>query len=183
MLSSPWGFGIRACIGSQFALWESKLFLAVILRCFRCVGGRQKKNTAGRSLSKSKCRRLKAAQHALQPANVLCWYANRTANRDMPGTVSARLTVRCGCCCRRLVVPEGYVALPSTADGGAAPSPHRLALYVYRRPGRESVLQVGMPSSNKFCDAVHFNPQHSTSFDCLAWGTFANGFCQWAAWP
>lgn len=35
--SSPWGFGIRACIGSQFALWESKLFLAVILRCFRCV--------------------------------------------------------------------------------------------------------------------------------------------------
>jgi len=29
----------------------------------------------------------------------------------------------------------------STADGGAAPSPHHLALYVYRRPGRESVLQ------------------------------------------
>jgi hypothetical protein len=42
----------------------------------------------------------------------------------------------------RLVVPEGYVAQPSTADGGAAPSPHRLALYIYRRPGRESVLQV-----------------------------------------
>jgi hypothetical protein len=32
---SPWGFGIRACIGSQFALWEAKLFLAVILRCFK----------------------------------------------------------------------------------------------------------------------------------------------------
>lgn len=44
--------------------------------------------------------------------------------------------------CCRLVVPEGYVAQPSTADGGAAPSPHRLALYIYRRPGRESVLQV-----------------------------------------
>ena len=42
----------------------------------------------------------------------------------------------------RLVVPEGYVAVGSTADGGAAPSPHHLALYVYRRPGRESVLQV-----------------------------------------
>jgi hypothetical protein len=35
---SPWGYGIRACIGSQFALWEAKLFLAVILRCFRLVG-------------------------------------------------------------------------------------------------------------------------------------------------
>lgn len=34
--NSPWGYGIRACIGSQFALWEAKLFLAVILRCFRC---------------------------------------------------------------------------------------------------------------------------------------------------
>jgi hypothetical protein len=42
----------------------------------------------------------------------------------------------------RVVVPEGYVAMPSTADGGAAPSPHRLALHVYRRPGREAVLQV-----------------------------------------
>lgn len=55
------------------------------------------------------------------------------------------------------------MALPSTADGGAAPSPHRLALYVYRRPGRESVLQVGKClQGNKFCDAVRFDPQHST---------------------
>lgn len=49
----------------------------------------------------------------------------------------------CAMLCCRLVVPEGYVAVGSTADGGAAPSPHRLALHIYRRPGRESVLQVG----------------------------------------
>lgn len=32
---NPWGFGIRACIGSQFALWESKVFLAMVLRFFK----------------------------------------------------------------------------------------------------------------------------------------------------
>jgi hypothetical protein len=32
---NPWGFGVRACIGSQFALWEGKLFLCMVLRCFK----------------------------------------------------------------------------------------------------------------------------------------------------
>ncbi|KAF8059389.1 cypD [Scenedesmus sp. PABB004] len=32
---NPWGFGVRACIGSQFALWEAKTFLAMILRFFK----------------------------------------------------------------------------------------------------------------------------------------------------
>eukprot|EP00878_Enallax_costatus_P002291 GHUV01002466.1.p1 GENE.GHUV01002466.1~~GHUV01002466.1.p1 ORF type:complete len:1154 (+),score=313.19 GHUV01002466.1:119-3580(+) len=32
---NPWGFGVRACIGSQFALWEAKIFLAMVLRCFK----------------------------------------------------------------------------------------------------------------------------------------------------
>jgi hypothetical protein len=57
------------------------------------------------------------------------------------GQFAAVQLAPCLCLCR-LVVPEGYVAVGSTADGGAAPSPHHLALYVYRRPGRESVLQV-----------------------------------------
>jgi hypothetical protein len=43
---------------------------------------------------------------------------------------------------RRLVLPPGYVALPSTSDGGAAPSPHHLGLHIYRRVGKEDVLQV-----------------------------------------
>jgi hypothetical protein len=32
---NPWGFGVRACIGSQFALWEGKLFLCMVLHCFK----------------------------------------------------------------------------------------------------------------------------------------------------
>lgn len=31
----PWGFGVRACIGSQFALWEAKTFLAMVIRGFK----------------------------------------------------------------------------------------------------------------------------------------------------
>lgn len=74
---NPWGFGVRACIGSQFALWEAKTFLAMVLRVFK------------------------------------------------------------------LRVPDGYVALPSTTEGGAAPSPHQLALYCWTRKDGEQHLQTG----------------------------------------
>lgn len=34
----PWGFGSRACIGSQFALFEAKSFLAIMLVHFKWIG-------------------------------------------------------------------------------------------------------------------------------------------------
>lgn len=73
---NPWGFGVRACIGSQFALWEGKLFLCMVLRCFK------------------------------------------------------------------FRVPEGFARpLPSTADGGAAPTPHHLALRIWKRKESGAVLE------------------------------------------
>ena len=34
----PWGFGSRACIGSQFAIFEAKSFLALLLVHFKWTG-------------------------------------------------------------------------------------------------------------------------------------------------
>ena len=34
----PWGFGTRACIGSQFAIFEAKSFLALLLVHFKWTG-------------------------------------------------------------------------------------------------------------------------------------------------
>lgn len=65
----PWGFATRACIGSQFALFEAKTFLASILSHFQ------------------------------------------------------------------LQAVPGYKLLASYEDGGAAPSPHKLAFRVFPRPG------------------------------------------------
>ena len=70
---SPWGFGQRACIGSQFALMEAKCLLCLLYSQL-CVG-----------------------------------------------------------------TPEGYVAVPSTADGGAAPVPKGLSVLLYPRAGAPDV--------------------------------------------
>lgn len=73
----PWGFGSRACIGSQFALFEAKTFLASMLLHFK------------------------------------------------------------------LAPVPGY-RLKATVDaGGAAPSPHKLALTVFPRPGGPLCAQDG----------------------------------------
>lgn len=65
----PWGFGTRSCIGSQFALFEAKTFLASMLLHFK------------------------------------------------------------------LIAVPGYKLKATVDAGGAAPSPHKLALTVFPRPG------------------------------------------------
>jgi hypothetical protein len=49
---------------------------------------------------------------------------------------------QCACVCR-FRVPEGFGRpLPSVADGGAAPTPHHLALRIWKRKESGAVLQV-----------------------------------------
>lgn len=80
---SPWGFGQRACIGSQFALMEAKCLLCLLY-------------------------------------SQLC-----------------------------VETPEGYEAVPSTVDGGAAPVPKGLSVLLYPRAGAPEVAAAAAAAEEK----------------------------------